>query len=478
MRKLLNVGICAVAYLTLFSSLIYATSLKVSWNACADSDLDGYYVYYGTQSGRYDSIVPVKNNTSCIISQVQEGYTYYVSVTSFDLSGNESSFSSEVYTQIPVLTPDNSSTGSDSGYETSLLSAAENLISNQQLSGEVQGQTSFMAAAGSLILMDESAEDRQEDISSIQPEITFPENNQEDVDLRPILKADSRAEEYAAVQWEISNDEGEVLLDLKTEKYRSELLVPDMILSAGTKHFCRVRYINSEGMYSEWSEPVAFFTVEKDVEDTDRNGIPDDQEQLAGEEVDLDYDGVVDNEQSGMKSLVTVIGDEPVSLEKSTNCRSIEAFKSIDPMDIDEEQGKPEELPIGLLGFKVTVDNPGDFAEVIIHLSEPAPVNAKWYMYDDASGWRVYPHATFSEDRMNVVLQLKDGEREYGDADGVVNGIIIDPSGPGVGNSEEGTCFISASDSKDSPLPSWVSMLIVFMVAVTACRRSRPRGRQ
>ena len=57
----------------------------------------------------------------------------------------------------------------------------------------------------------------------------------------------------------------------------------------------------------------------------------------------------------------------------------------------------------------------------------------------------------FSDDRKSVTLQLEDGD--YGDADGVQNGIIVDPGAIGLSYTSEGEdtdstgggggCFIS-----------------------------------
>ena len=61
-----------------------------------------------------------------------------------------------------------------------------------------------------------------------------------------------------------------------------------------------------------------------------------------------------------------------------------------------------------------------------MRLIEPAPSNINWYKYDPVNGWQDYSaHAPFSADMKSVTLELKDGD--YGDADGVANGIIVDP---------------------------------------------------
>ena len=70
---------------------------------------------------------------------------------------------------------------------------------------------------------------------------------------------------------------------------------------------------------------------------------------------------------------------------------------------------------------------------------------------------RIIPHhAAISADRQSVTVEVKDGD--YGDADGVTNGIIIDPSGlspapavstaGGGGGGGGGGCFISTSQNR------------------------------
>ena len=88
-------------------------------------------------------------------------------------------------------------------------------------------------------------------------------------------------------------------------------------------------------------------------------------------------------------------------------------------------------------------------------MSEPAADNASWYKYSTIAGWNNYSdpdsgHAMFSDDRMHVDLILKDGDVNYGDADGAVNSIIIDPSGPGTKDRphhDSSCCFIGTAAS-------------------------------
>jgi len=82
--------------------MISAASLSVSWNPNSESDLAGYKVYYGTQQGTYGAGVDVGNTTSYQINNVATGTTYYVALTAYDTSNNESAKSEEVSVYVPV----------------------------------------------------------------------------------------------------------------------------------------------------------------------------------------------------------------------------------------------------------------------------------------------------------------------------------------------------------------------------------------
>ncbi|MFQ5605203.1 MAG: Ig-like domain-containing protein [bacterium] len=78
------------------SSMAFAGSATVTWDANTESDLAGYKIYYGTVSQNYSQIIDVGNLTSHQISNLQGGQTYYFAVKAYDVAGNESAFSNEV----------------------------------------------------------------------------------------------------------------------------------------------------------------------------------------------------------------------------------------------------------------------------------------------------------------------------------------------------------------------------------------------
>lgn len=68
----------------------------LTWDANTETDVTGYNVYMGTQSGLYGAPLSVGNTTSYTVGNLTGGRTYYFSLTAVDSAGNESQHSSEV----------------------------------------------------------------------------------------------------------------------------------------------------------------------------------------------------------------------------------------------------------------------------------------------------------------------------------------------------------------------------------------------
>jgi len=77
------------------TQLSYAASLHLEWDANNEADLAGYKVYYGTSSGNYGEPDDAGNVTEHELSGLTEGETYYVAITAYDNSDNESQKSDE-----------------------------------------------------------------------------------------------------------------------------------------------------------------------------------------------------------------------------------------------------------------------------------------------------------------------------------------------------------------------------------------------
>jgi hypothetical protein len=71
-------------------------AISLTWSANTESDLAGYKVYVGTQSGVYGPPIAVGNVTAYQLNNLAKNTTYFVSITAVDTAGNESLRSAEV----------------------------------------------------------------------------------------------------------------------------------------------------------------------------------------------------------------------------------------------------------------------------------------------------------------------------------------------------------------------------------------------
>ena len=318
-------------------------------------------------------------------------------------------------------------------------------------------------------------------VDPVIPELISPVDNQDDVTLAPHLQAGSFAATLLSgthdwTLWQVSdsNDfDGVLVLDVDSQANLTNLPLPELLLDPDTTYYWRANFINNSDQESGWSTPFAFTTTDSPP-DGDGDGVPDDQEVADG--VDLDQNGTDDNVQADMMSVQTAVGDGQIGI-KDTADATVEALAAIDPATITDMNNRPDELPFGLIAFKINVAQ-GDTVDFPILLSDPAPADAKWFKYDPVNGWQDYSaNAVFSPDRMTVTLTLTDGDD--GDADFTDNSTIVDPGGyalvtdngvtptpgsDGGGGGGGGGCFITTTGSNIAPL--WVlGGIVCFLCA-------------
>jgi hypothetical protein len=105
--------------LYVFAGEAHSADVIVAWDPNPEPVVRGYVVYYGTASGNYTHYIDVGNATNCAISGLQGGATYYLAVTAYDDSRNESGFSNEI-----VYAASGSSPASSSGSGCFIATAA------------------------------------------------------------------------------------------------------------------------------------------------------------------------------------------------------------------------------------------------------------------------------------------------------------------------------------------------------------------
>ncbi len=81
-------------------------SATLAWDpAVGVTNVAGYYIYCGGTTGSYTNRIDAGLATSCVVSNLLAGATYYFATTAYTSSGLESGYSSEVVWQCPQLLP-------------------------------------------------------------------------------------------------------------------------------------------------------------------------------------------------------------------------------------------------------------------------------------------------------------------------------------------------------------------------------------
>lgn len=354
-----------------------ARQVTLAWEANQEETLMGYRVFCRQANEAYSYSHPIWDGTAttCTLIGLDEYTDYAFVVRAYDVDDNESADSQEVWlyaqTAIPVL-----------------------------------------------------------------PEATSPENDAPDLFLTPVLQTAPFSsvdpnDRHLQTQWVITRvSDGLVALDITSSSYLTDLDVPPLVLEENTMYSWVVRYFSTRGMTSDWSSPNRF-TTGMSALDADGNGIPDDQE--VGLAVDLDDNGIADAEQDDLRcvNVLEGAGQMAVCAPDGSGVVQISAMEATDLATIAAVDQLPFELPLGLVSFRLEMVQVGGIARIIVHFSQPAPEAAKWVKHDIINGWQDYSaHAVFAPDRLSAEIEIQDGG--FGDADGVQNGIIIDPAGYGV----------------------------------------------
>ena len=95
----------AILFLTIQSGNSLAAVVRVAFDPSTDERVVGYNLYYGV-SENFDTSIDLGTGTSCEISELTPGATYYIAATGYDQNGNESAFSDTISYSVPVQDSD------------------------------------------------------------------------------------------------------------------------------------------------------------------------------------------------------------------------------------------------------------------------------------------------------------------------------------------------------------------------------------
>ena len=185
---------------------------------------------------------------------------------------------------------------------------------------------------------------------------------------------------------------------------------------------------------------------EAPLEDQDNDGISDLIESISAHGGDGNRDGVADQDQDNVASFFSGSADYPVTIQANAG-----TLQNLTTTEAAEKPADRVSLPYGVFDFTVDDVEIGGITVVEITLPENArpssyfktnPSTGEWerFTFDGTTGAII--------DDNKVYLYLQDGGR--GDADGIANGVILDPGGPGV---DDGV--ISLPGAVDSGLTGW-----------------------
>lgn len=475
-----------------------SASVSLRWDA-NDSTPEGYRVFVREATGQYDYAHPIWENnlTTCTLTGLTEGVTYYFVVRAFE-GGLESADSEEVSYTSPLTSTDpatdntpETDTGAETEDEMDLDSDGDNVLDAQDMFPNDPGEwadndndgvgnnmdtdddndgmsdeweiaygldpfsddADLDADGDGVSNLDEFLTSSETSDSNSAPEAPVIESASETerISLTPLLLCggyfDPDTDGHYQTRWQISTepDFATLILEATSTTQLYTYTVGEMVLDVDTDYFWRVQFIDDNNGVSDWSDAATFTTVTAEsLGDADFDGVLDTQE--TDETADVNDNGIADVLESNIMTINTIEGQTTVGVETLSDTVTLVSIKSLSTETVDNGTVS---LGFGLIGFKLYLQEGVTTASVKIHFSKKVPSTAKLYKYTIENGWKAYDNAIFAPNRKSVTLVLEDGG--VGDEDGVRNGVIVDPSGIAYEDESETSSNSASVSTTDAP---------------------------
>jgi hypothetical protein len=242
--------------------------------------------------------------------------------------------------------------------------------------------------------------------------------------------ADPDGDTLDSAQWQVAVDAAFSTLVLdRLVPDSTDLELPAGALDKSTTYWARTRQYDSNGMPSDWSDAKEVRTAASFPNDEDGDDV-DDAYQVNGF-ADSNADGIDDSTQ-GLCNLYDAEGFNVIGFGVSKG--RVRCFTSLGNAQIPNGGAYANALQYGMFAFAIDdlSVNPAAPAsvQVTVYLPEAPTSLSGWYKFDEANAL-VSDFSAYARVQGNhMTLNLVDGGA--GDQDGVVNGVILDPSGPAI----------------------------------------------
>jgi DNA-binding CsgD family transcriptional regulator len=104
-RYAIRLGLVSLCCMLMVFSVEALQNVTLSWGPSLSTNVTGYKVYWGSESGFYTNQLDAGNVLTATVSNLVEGVTYYFVATAYNNAGMESDFSNEASYSVPENNP-------------------------------------------------------------------------------------------------------------------------------------------------------------------------------------------------------------------------------------------------------------------------------------------------------------------------------------------------------------------------------------